>query len=97
MEGIIGRKLGMTQLFGADGNLSLDSDPKQAWADAHPGSYPVNVNSADPKALLKVPGFGPAAVSGIMKTRRSGRIRNIEELGIRGARAEKIKRYVHFE
>ncbi|MCX5785202.1 MAG: radical SAM protein [Elusimicrobia bacterium] len=84
-------------IFNTAGNLSLDRDPKQAWADAHPELYPVNVNKAERETLLKVPGFGPKAVADILKMRRAGRVAHIGELGIKGVRAEKIKRYAIFE
>lgn len=84
-------------IFNSAGNLSLDCDPKQAWADAHPEFYPVNIARAERETLLKVPGLGPAAVSLILKLRRAGSIPRIEALGIKGVRAEKIKNYAVFE
>lgn len=94
------RKYGFTGkdiLFRADGNLDLARDPKQAWADAHPEFYPVNVNRAEREALFRVPGLGPAAVSLILKLRREGRLCRPEAIGVKGVRAEKIKRYAVFE
>ncbi len=84
-------------LLDRSGNLSLDKDPKQVWADSHPDFYPVRVNSSDRGALLKVPGIGPETVRRILQARRDGRIRNIEALGVRGKRAATIKKYVIFE
>jgi len=79
------------------GNLRLDKDPKQVWADSNPGYYPVRINSADKEQLLKVPGLGPDTVKRIVKMRRQGKIRRLEDLGIRGKRMEKTKRYVIFD
>ena len=79
--------------FDKDGNLHLDRDPKQVWADCHPGFYPVRINSADREALLRVPGIGPETAKRVLKTRREGKIRRIEDVGIRGKRAETIRRY----
>lgn len=84
-------------LFNSADNLSLDRDPKQVWADAHPEFYPVRINSAEKEELLKVPGLGPAAVSLILKLRLEGRLRRVEALRIKGVRADKIKRYAIFE
>ena len=53
-----------------DGNLDLDIDPKLAWALAHRGLFPVDVNRASREVLLRVPGFGTKTVSRILTTRR---------------------------
>jgi predicted DNA-binding helix-hairpin-helix protein len=79
------------------GNLSLDKDPKQAWADTHPSFYPVRISAADRETLLRVPGLGPETVKRVLNARREGRIRSIEDLGVKGKRAETIKRYALFE
>ncbi len=90
--------------FGADeipldknGNLSLSKDPKEIWADSHPEVFPVMINKADKKTLLRVPGLGPDTVNGLLSIRKLGRITRPEDLGVKGKRLEKIKRYVIFE
>lgn len=80
-----------------DGNLRLDRDPKQAWADSHPEFYPVRVNKADKDTLLRVPGLGPETVKKVLLIRRGGRITAVEDLRIRGKRAETLRRYLLFE
>ncbi|MEW6601164.1 MAG: radical SAM protein [Nitrospirota bacterium] len=79
------------------GNLRLDRDPKQVWADTHPEFYPVRINRADKEQLLRVPGLGPETVNRITRLRSEGRIRRAEDLGIKGKRLEKVKEYVIFE
>ncbi len=79
------------------GNLSLDKDPKEAWADSHPEYYPVRVNTSGKEALLRVPGLGPDTVSRILKARRETKITRIEDLGIKGKRLQKVKSYVILE
>jgi predicted DNA-binding helix-hairpin-helix protein len=76
-----------------NGNLSMDKDPKQIWADSHPEFFPVRINTSDKGALLRVPGLGPETVSRVMKLRRERKIGSIEALGIRGKRLEKIREY----
>jgi putative DNA modification/repair radical SAM protein len=39
-------------------NLDLEIDPKLAWALRHPEFFPVNIQSADYEAILRVPGIG---------------------------------------
>lgn len=55
---------------GDDRNLALDVDPKLAWALAHRGSFPVDVNRASREMLLRVPGLGVRNVDRILKIRR---------------------------
>ncbi|MDA8431719.1 MAG: radical SAM protein, partial [Nitrospiraceae bacterium] len=79
------------------GNLSLDKDPKQVWADSHTSFYPVRINTADREALLRVPGIGPETVKKVLKARRESKIRRVEDLGVKGRRAATIRRYAVFE
>jgi predicted DNA-binding helix-hairpin-helix protein len=79
------------------GNLRLDKDPKEVWADNHPEYYPVRINSSGKEALLRVPGLGPNTVNRILKVRRDRRITCPEDLGIKWKRLEKIKNYAIFE
>lgn len=57
------------------GMLSLDMDPKLAWALAHRGQFPVDLNRAPREMLLRVPGLGVKAVTRILQTRRVRRLR----------------------
>jgi predicted DNA-binding helix-hairpin-helix protein len=84
-------------IFDKDGNLSLEKDPKQLWADNHPEFYPVRINKADSEELLRVPGIGLKAAMKILRARREMRITSLENIGIKGKRLEKIKPYVIFE
>jgi len=83
-------------IFGRDGNLSLEVDPKQVWADAHPERFPVNVNRAGKLELLRVPGFGPVTAGRILERRREGRLRGMEDIGKMVGRLAKASRYVVF-
>ena len=56
------------------GMLDLELDPKLAWALAHRGRFPVDVNTASRELLLRVPGFGTRSVARILAARRSGRL-----------------------
>ncbi len=57
------------------GMLSLDMDPKLAWALRHRDRFPLDVNRASRADLLRVPGFGQKAVDRIIATRRVSSIR----------------------
>ena len=52
------------------GMLSLDTDPKLAWALANRAQFPVNINTAPREMLLRVPGLGIKAVTRIVQSRR---------------------------
>lgn len=84
-------------IFDKTGNLRLDRDPKELWAETHPEYYPVRINKAEKEALLRVPGIGPDTAQKILMVRHERRISTVENLGIRGKRADKIKRHVIFE
>lgn len=55
-------------------NLDLDIDPKLAWALRHPEFFPVNIQTADYEAILRVPGIGVKSARLIVASRRFSRI-----------------------
>lgn len=58
-------------VFGADGNLALDHDPKTGWAMAHPEFFPVEVTRASYEMLVRVPGIGPTTARRLVAARRT--------------------------
>jgi predicted DNA-binding helix-hairpin-helix protein len=56
------------------GMLSLEIDPKLAWALAHRERFPVDLNAAPRELLLRVPGLGVKAVDRLLATRRVRRL-----------------------
>jgi len=69
--------------FEDDGNLSLDHDPKTAWALAHPEHFPLEIMRAPRELLVRVPGIGPLASRRLVAARRQATIRFAGDL--RGA------------
>jgi putative DNA modification/repair radical SAM protein len=59
----------------ADRNLSLERDPKLAWAIANRHFFPVDVNRASREQLLRVPGLGVRNVDRILQVRAHQRLR----------------------
>jgi putative DNA modification/repair radical SAM protein len=51
-------------------DLPADADPKLAWALRNRGFFPVDVNRAPQRDLLRVPGLGVRNVKRILKIRR---------------------------
>jgi len=93
------RKYGFTEsdvAFENNGNLSLATDPKEAWAISHPGFFPVDINRASRFSLLRVPGLGPVTVKRILEWREKQRIRRLEDVGKVGVRLTKAKKYMSF-
>jgi putative DNA modification/repair radical SAM protein len=56
-------------------SLDLDIDPKLAYALRNPGRYPVDVNRASLRELIRVPGLGRKSGERIVQARRFGRVR----------------------
>lgn len=82
--------------FEGNGNLSLQRDPKQIWADLHPEFFPVNVNLASKYQLLRVPGIGPVGANRIVKARYKGRISCQGDLLAMRVRAHQARQYLIF-
>ena len=57
------------------GMLSLQVDPKHAWALAHPERFPVDLNRAPRELLLRVPGLGVRTVDRLLRGRRLRQLR----------------------
>jgi len=77
-------------VFGSDGNLGLDHDPKTAWALTHAEQFPVSLERAPYELLLRVPGVGPAAARRLVTERRRTLPRDAQDLrrlGVDAARA----------
>lgn len=73
--------------FEGEGNLPLNADPKQAYAEANLRDAPVDLNMAPRDALLRVPGIGPKGADAIVQARRSGSLTalaHLRAIGIRG-------------
>jgi predicted DNA-binding helix-hairpin-helix protein len=58
------------------GMLSLEVDPKLAWALAHGERFPVDLNAAPKEMLLRVPGLGAKTVDRLLAARRVRRLRS---------------------
>ena len=81
-------------VFDQEGNLPRKADPKMLYARNHPERFPVEVNRAPRRELLRVPGLGPTSVGRLLEWRRQGTLRELEDLGRAGAVAERAAPYV---
>ncbi|MEH6725107.1 MAG: putative DNA modification/repair radical SAM protein [Hyphomicrobiales bacterium] len=76
-----------------EGMLDLDIDPKLAWALANRALFPVNINTADKRSLMRVPGFGAKTVGRILMARKHKSLRYDDMLSL-GAIMSKAKPFV---
>ena len=65
-------------------------DPKCSWALNHLDFFPVEVNTADYEALLRVPGIGVTSARRILTARRVGRVHldDLRRMGVVMKRAQ---------
>ncbi|HLO32707.1 MAG TPA: hypothetical protein VK249_26410, partial [Anaerolineales bacterium] len=66
--------------FIQDGNLPLETDPKLAWAQQNLKEKPLEINQADRRALLRIPGIGPKGAEAILQARRITKLRDLAVL-----------------
>ncbi len=73
-------------------NFDLDLDPKCDWALRNMGQFPVEINRADYKTLLRIPGIGVKSARRIMSARRFTKLDyyDLKKMGI------VLKRAQHF-
>lgn len=83
--------------FVDDGNLPLFSDPKAAWAQANLSEHPLEINRAERRQLLRVPGIGVKGAEAILQARRQGKLRDISSLRKLGVVAERAAPYLLFD
>jgi predicted DNA-binding helix-hairpin-helix protein len=67
-------------VFDPTDNLSLTRDPKTEWVMRHPEEFPVEINRAPAKSLLRVPGIGPTGAHRIVGLRAESKIRDLDTL-----------------
>jgi putative DNA modification/repair radical SAM protein len=80
------------EITGEDGFLSTDYDPKCAWALKNPHLFPVEINTASPQMLLKIPGIGVKSAYRIMQARKYTKLDFDDLKRLRVV----LKRAVHF-
>jgi len=81
-------------IYQTDGNLSPDGDPKWLWADKHLREEPVELNLAEYKTLMRIPGIGKLGARRIVKSRQWHKINSIDELAKFGLNVRRIAPFV---
>jgi predicted DNA-binding helix-hairpin-helix protein len=80
--------------FEQDGNLPLAADPKLAWARANLAHSPIEINTADKRTLLRVPGIGLKGAEEILKIRRQHKLHDLGALRKIGIAADRAAPFV---
>ena len=62
------------------GNLPLPTDPKLAWAQQNLKEKPLEINRAERRELLRIPGIGPKGADAILRARRVRKLRDLTSL-----------------
>lgn len=83
--------------FAESGNLPLDVDPKVAWANTNLADSPVELNRADRRSLLRVPGIGPKTADALLTARKRGALRDLRDLKALGVAAARAAPFVLLE
>lgn len=74
--------------------LDLDIDPKLSWALRNPSFFPVDINYADYKQIIRIPGVGRQSAMKIIRSRKFGRLHEyqVKKMGIAFNRAKHFMR-----
>lgn len=80
--------------FTSDENLPLHADPKLAWAQMNLIHTPIEVNRAEKRDLIKIPGIGLKGAEAILSARRLNRLHDLSALKKLGVVAERAAPYI---
>lgn len=71
-------------------HLDVDIDPKLSWALRNMEQFPIDINTADYKMILRVPGIGVGSANKIVQARKFGKLRSdqLKKIGISYNRAK---------
>jgi len=74
----------------ANPHLDIDIDPKLSWALRNLQHFPVDINVANYKTILRVPGIGVGSAKKIVQARKFGKLRidQLQKIGIAYNRAK---------
>ncbi|MCZ4224201.1 putative DNA modification/repair radical SAM protein [Pedobacter rhodius] len=74
----------------ANPNLDVDIDPKLSWAIRNMQHFPVDVNKADYRMILRIPGIGVMSAQKIVQARKFGKLRidQLKKIGVAYNRAK---------
>jgi predicted DNA-binding helix-hairpin-helix protein len=77
-----------------EGNLPLSTDPKLAWAQQNLQGRPLEINNAERRELLRIPGIGPKGADAILRARKSGKLRDLATLKKLGIVTKRVAPFI---
>ncbi|HEX2698050.1 MAG TPA: hypothetical protein VHM28_10110, partial [Anaerolineales bacterium] len=80
--------------FVDNGFLPLPTDPKLAWAQTNLAEQPVEINKAEKRELLRIPGIGLKGVEAILRARRTGKLKDLSSLRKLGVVADRAAPFI---
>ncbi|MBI5296627.1 MAG: helix-hairpin-helix domain-containing protein [Chloroflexi bacterium] len=80
--------------FANNENLPLQTDPKLAWAQMNLSETPIEINRAEKRDLLRIPGIGPKSADAILYARRQNKLYDLSALKKLGVIVERAAPYV---
>ncbi|CAG0995190.1 hypothetical protein ANAEL_02541 [Anaerolineales bacterium] len=80
--------------FTHESNLPLHTDPKQARAQMYLREQPIEINKADKRDLIRVPGIGLKGADAILRARKTSRLRDLSVLRKLGIVAERAAPFI---
>lgn len=74
----------------ANPHLDIDIDPKLSWALRNLQNFPIDINTADYRMILRVPGIGVSSANKIVQARKFGKLHvyQLKNIGVAYNRAK---------
>jgi predicted DNA-binding helix-hairpin-helix protein len=80
--------------FTSGSNLPLHADPKQAWAQMYLVDRPIEINKAEKRELIRIPGIGLNGADAILRERRTSHLRDLSTLRKLGIVADRAAPFI---
>jgi putative DNA modification/repair radical SAM protein len=80
--------------YDSKGFLPADTDLKLAWAERHPELFPIEVNDAPLRQLIRIPGIGRISAQKIISVRETGKITTMETLKKMGLIVARARNFI---
>jgi predicted DNA-binding helix-hairpin-helix protein len=80
--------------FTDNGFLPLQSDPKLAWAQLNLKEKPIEINRAERRDLIRIPGIGPKGAEAILRAKKIGKLNDLSALRKLGILVERSSPFI---
>jgi predicted DNA-binding helix-hairpin-helix protein len=80
--------------FTDNGFLPLHSDPKLAWAQLNLKDQPIEINRAERRDLIRIPGIGSKGAEAILRARKTNKLNDLSTLRKLGIMVERSSPFI---